>query len=115
MPFQAARDRCAAMLTAAGVESVTTDPVAAPPCVLVGLPEEIVSKGRAGWEFTLPVWIISPAPGGLDAAAWLLTQLPKVLDTLRGSSAEPDTFEVSGKECPAYRVEHNVTIDNPNC
>lgn len=112
--FQAARDRCAAVLTAAGVANVTLDPVAVPPFVLVGLPEDVQSVARAGWKFVLPVHVVAPPPGGADAADWLLSQLPLVLSSLSGAAAGPDTYPVSDKDCPAYRVEHVVTITDPN-
>lgn len=111
--FSDARQEVADALSAAGL-LVTLNPAAVPPMVLVGLPEAIVpvANSRSAWEAVIPVWIVANPPGNAEAASWLLDELPLVLNALAFSEAEPDSYEVAGKECPAYRVEYTATILN---
>jgi hypothetical protein len=112
--FQTAREELAGKLTAAGVPAVL-DPRAAPPCVLVGPPTVTARQGIGGWSTTIPVRIISAPPGDDAGLGWMLDQLEVVLLTLGGGTADVGTYDVAGKDCPAYTVPVPVDVANPNC
>lgn len=111
--FDDLRASVASKLDAATVENVTLDPAVTPPAVLVGIPEN-VSSSALGWETTLPVYLIAPAPGGVDAVDWLLEQLPLALHALRPSAtARPTLYPIGDVDCPAYRVDYVATVPSP--
>lgn len=112
--FDDVRQAMAGKLTAAGV-AVTLDPAAVAPFVLVGAPTVNGAAGVGGWESSVPVVIAATPPGNADALAWLLDQLELVLRTLGAASAVPGTYDVGGKDLPAYSISYPVDIPNPDC
>jgi hypothetical protein len=113
--FQAERESIAGKLTAAGV-TVTLDPRAPLPCVLVDVPTVEGSQGVGGWRATIPVQIIAAPPGGLDALGFLLDRLETVLTVFPGAvPAAPGTITRNDVDCPAYTIPVPADIINPTC
>ncbi len=113
--FDETREQIAGKLSAAGVANVTLDPRGQLPCVLVALPRVLGAEGIGGWAVEFPIQLISPPPGDLDAAHWLLDQLEAVLGTYYGAPAEPTTIVRNDADCPAYIVTLLNSITSPNC
>ena len=103
--FDDARQTVAGKLAAAGVPSVTLDPTAVAPFVLVGVPDgpDAAGGGIGGWSSTdLSVIIAAVPPGNVEALAWLLDQLELVLRTLGSAPFYHGIYDVGGKDLPAY-------------
>jgi hypothetical protein len=116
-PFSTAREEIAGKLAAAGI-AATTNPRAALPCVLVGLPDSgTTSLGVGAWPAVMPVHICVPPPGDGDAAVWLLEQLTAVLVAYpsAGTDWSHGTVTHGGDDVPAYTVNIPTEIPNPNC
>jgi len=113
--FEFEREAIAGKLSANGVANVTLDPRGQLPCVLVALPRVIGAQGIGGWECEFPIQIITPPPGDLDAAQWLLTQLEAVLTTFPVALAEPTTIVRNDTDVPCYVVTLARSLISPNC
>ncbi|RPH37159.1 MAG: hypothetical protein EHM90_00005 [Chloroflexi bacterium] len=113
--FTDARVDIAGKLTAAGL-TVTLDPRAPLPCVLVDAPTVESAAGVGGWSVIVPVQIIAPPPGGADALVWLLDALEMVLTVYPAAMpAVPTTITRNDQDCPAYTVPVAAAVTNPNC
>lgn len=102
-------------LAAAGLDA-TRDPGALPPFVLVDVPE-LTTFTLGSWSGSVAVKVISPPPGDLAAATWLLETVEAVLVALGPPrSALPATVVTgAGKECPAYVVTYPLDVPSPYC
>jgi hypothetical protein len=111
------RSAIAAQLTAAGVEHVTTEPVAVAPFVLVGAWTGTAAQGRGGWAGSLAVTIAVPPPGNADALEALETALAAVYAALGFAPARPGPYTAGdgAAAVPAYHLTYPATIPNPNC
>lgn len=113
--FQAEREAIAGKLTAAGI-TVTLDPRAPLPCVLVDVPRVESSQGVGGWRAVIPVRIIAAPPGTVDALYWMLDQLEPILALYPGAMpATPETYTRNDVECPAYTIPVGANVAHPNC
>jgi hypothetical protein len=113
--FTDARTELAGKLAAAGV-TVSIDPRAVPPYVLVDVPTITAGQGRGGWSATIPIRVVAAPPGTAAALEWLLDQTELVLRTLlTARDAVPGTVDAAGKDCPAYTITVPVQIPNPDC
>jgi hypothetical protein len=114
--YDDARSDIAGKLTAAGVDYVTLDPAGQAPCVLVGIPRKNPgSDGPGGWTIEIPVQIIVPPPGDVDAAGWLLDMLEPIQVTYPTAGFEPGTVTRNDAELPAITVTVVAQIPNPTC
>lgn len=102
--FTAAREALKDRLAGLGV-TATLDPAPLPQAVIVGLPEDITQQAAAGATCTIPVWVVGPAPATTESVDWMLSTLLTVLASIRPASAEADVYTISGKDCPAYRID----------
>lgn len=101
-------------LAAAGLPA-TRDPGAIPPMVLVDLPTG-VSGNHAAWRTEVPVRIVVPPPGNLDAAQALLDMLQVVLVTLGAATFYPTTYVTTGgADVPSYVLTYPTDVPNPYC
>jgi len=65
-----------------------------PPCVLVDAPDALEAAG-CGWSGVVPVWVLAPGPGNLDALERLLDLLELCREAARVTIAGParkDTY-----------------------
>ena len=85
--------------------NVTRDPQQAmPPCVFVGFPT-ITGATLAGWVIEVPVHLLAPAPGDLQAGDLLMSAVTLLLDATVTESAQPVSVEVAaGVSHPGYLV-----------
>jgi hypothetical protein len=107
--LNALRDAIAGKLAAGGVPVVTDPRDVTPPCIVVGLPRVIARLTGCVYDITVPVNIVAGPPGNGDAVAWMLEQVPGVLDALGAEAAAPGTFNVAGDELPAYLITIDTT------
>ena len=116
-PFGAARLELARRLEAAGLTGVTIDPAAGVPFVLVDLITLTPpAQGIGAWPGTVPIRIVVPPPGNLEAAAALEAATFVVVATLGFAPATPTTYTTgAGQDCPAYELTYPVTVPNPDC
>ena len=101
---------CVAALTDELVDAmpgwnVTRDPQnAVPPCVFVGFPT-ITAATLDGWLVEVPVHLLAPAPGDLQAGGLLMDGIPQLLGATRTEAAQPVSVEVAaGVSYPGYLV-----------
>jgi hypothetical protein len=106
------RDLLAGKLTAAGL-TVTLDPAAVPPFVLIGQPVGIAPSGVGAWRVAYPIIVASPPPGNGDSLAWRLEQVETILLTLGWAPFTPGTY--GPKDYPSYTMELARDVTNPNC
>jgi hypothetical protein len=65
-----------------------------PPCVLVGAPDAL-DPAPCGWSGMVPIWVLVPGPGNLDALDALLDGLELARTAARVTITEParaDTY-----------------------
>lgn len=103
----AARADVIAKITAEGVQVVDDPRNIVPPCVLVGMPRRLTRQGACLVNATLPVTVIAPPPGNLDAATWLLDTTEQLMATLSAETAETGTTSAPSSQTrlPTYTLE----------
>jgi len=103
-------DAFAAQLSAATSMTVTADPgTVDPPCLFLDVPA-ITGRTMNAITLTVPVIIVVPGPGNLQARDALLGYVPDVLDACGESTAEPRVFSANDLQYPAMTVNATLTI-----
>lgn len=111
--LNAMRTEIASKLTAAGL-TVSTDPRAAVPTVLVGSPAVVGTEGVGGWRVEYPVLVLASPPGDEAALTWMLDQVEAILPLYPGS-AFPRLTDHNGSDVPSYLITVSKFIDSPAC
>jgi len=106
--FSGERARLLALLEGAGIAS-TDNPLATPPCVVVGLPTADI-QSDAHCLIRTPVYVAVPGPAGVDAVRDMLFALGAVTTALGDPQAVPglsgfDAAGASGYTVTVYRRE----------
>jgi hypothetical protein len=116
-PFGDHRTTMLGKLTAAGIDTATMNPAAAPPFVLVGAITTSAAEGIGAWASTVPVTIAVPPPGDLDALAALEELLTAVYGALGFAPARPASYTsgAATTSLPAYQLTYPASIPNPDC
>jgi hypothetical protein len=106
------RATIAGKLTAAGM-TITLDPGAVAPFVLVGQPVGVSASGVGAWQITYPIIVASTPPGDAASLAWRLEQVETIVLTLGWAPFAPGIY--GPKDLPAYTLTYPRTVTNPNC
>lgn len=101
-------------LVAAGVPA-SGDPARQAPCVLVDACLVTGTAGIGAWTVTTPVVILATPPLDAKGLAWMEEQLEAVLLALGPGRALYRTYNLAGKDLPAYVVEIAGEAANPTC
>lgn len=96
--------------------TVTTNPAAGPPFILVDVITLDAASGIGAWTGTLPVKCVAPAPGDADAVALLEAMAEHVLAVEGFARLEPGTYRpTADTTLPEYLLTYPVMVPNPNC
>ena len=106
MDFAGERNRLLGLLEAAGI-AATDNPLATPPCVVVGLPTADI-QSDAHCLIRTPVYVAVPGPAGVDAVRDMLASLGAVTAAVGDPQAVPglsgfDAAGASGYTVTVYR------------
>jgi hypothetical protein len=116
--FSDLRDDLAAKLVAAGVPA-STNPASNVPVVLVDLldgpPPTSRNLGVGAWPVLATLKIVAAPPADLAAGTWLEDTLELTLRTLGRATWRQTTVSVGAKDCPAYVLEYDLEVTNPDC